>query len=94
MKSGFFVDDLVKGTDSAGEAFELYQKAQNRMNEGEFQMRKWKSNEVRLEEMIENDQRQQEALFEKSTNVENSETKVMAERLEKFVSTCDKVLGV
>ena len=94
MKSGFFVDDLVTGTDSVEEAFALYQKTQNRMAEGEFQMRKWKSNEIRLEEMIENDQRQQEALFEKSTNVENSETKVMAERLEKVVSTCDKVLGV
>jgi len=94
MKSSFFVDDLVTRTDSVEEAFELYQKTQNRMAEGGFQMRKWKSNEIRLEEMIEIDQKQPEALIEKSTNAESSDTKVMAERLEKVVSTSDKILGV
>ena len=69
------------------------QKTQNRMAERGFLMRKWKSNESRLEKMIENDKRQQGSLNEKSTNAENGKTKELADRLEKVVSTSEKVLG-
>ena len=92
-KNSFFVDDLVTGNDSVEEAFELYKKTQNRMAEGGFLMRKWKSNESGLEKMIENYKRQQESLNEKSTDAENGETKELSDRLEKVVSTSDKVLG-
>ena len=94
MKNSFLVDDLVTGNDSVEEAFELYKKTQYRMAEGGFLMQKWKSNESRLEKMIENDKRQQESLNEKSTNVENGETKELPDKLEKAFSTSDKVLGV
>ena len=57
-------------------------------------MRKWKSNEIRLERMIENDKRQEEILNEKSTKAEISEAKELAERLENVVSASDKVLIV
>ena len=44
--------------------------------------------------MIENDKRQQEILNEKATNAKNSESKELAETLEKIASTSYKVLGV
>jgi len=49
----FYVDDLVSGGGNADEAFTLYQKASERMKEGGFKLRKWKSNDAKLAEKIE-----------------------------------------
>ncbi len=49
---GFYVDDLVTGADSRGEGFKLYEKAKERMLEGGFRLRKWKTNDKVLEEKI------------------------------------------
>ena len=49
----FYVDDLVSGCRNADEAFTLYQKASERMKEGGFRLRKWKTNDATLAEKIE-----------------------------------------
>ena len=50
---GFFVDDLVTGAETVEEAFTLYIKARDRMKEGGFILRKWKSSEPALLQKIE-----------------------------------------
>ena len=49
----FYVDDLVTGCKNIDEAFTLYQKASERLKEGGFRLRKWKTNSIELAEMIE-----------------------------------------
>ena len=48
-----YVDDLATGSNSKCDAFHLYQKIKNRMAEGGFVLRKWKSNSQELVAMIE-----------------------------------------
>ena len=56
MIEGFFVDDLVTSCKSTTTAFDLYGKARNRMKEGGFRLRKWKTNDKALgEEIAENE---------------------------------------
>ena len=52
MIEGFFVDDLVTSCKSTTTAFDLYKKARNRMKEGGFRLRKWKTNDKALGEEI------------------------------------------
>ena len=48
IKEGFFVDDLVAGANSTQAAFNLYQKAKERMLEEGFRLRKFKTNNKKL----------------------------------------------
>ena len=52
MIEGFFVDDLVTSCKSTTTAFDLYEKARNRMRDGGFRLRKWKTNDKALGEEI------------------------------------------
>ena len=53
LVESFYVDDLATGSHSKCDAFHLYQKTKNRMAEGGFVLRKWKSNSQELVAMIE-----------------------------------------
>ena len=53
MLEGFYVDDLVSGGNTNEEAFELYNKARLRMEDGGFRLRKWKTNDPKLRRRIE-----------------------------------------
>ena len=59
----FYVDDLVSGCEGKDKALELYQKAKERMLEGGFKLRKWKTNdrellnEINKKESMENEER-------------------------------------
>ena len=56
LEKGFFVDDFVTSYENSIEAFELYKKAKQRMSEGGFRLRKWKTNDEELAtKIIENE---------------------------------------
>ena len=57
MIEGFFVDDLVMSCKNTATAFEFYDKAKNRMSEGGFRLRKWKTSDKALGEAIANNER-------------------------------------
>ena len=44
MSKGFFVDDLLTTHTDVNKAFSLFLKAKERMSEGGFKLRKWKTN--------------------------------------------------
>ena len=44
----FYVDDLVSGCENSEKALDLYEKAKERMLEGGFKLRKWKTNDEEL----------------------------------------------
>ncbi len=94
MKRSFFVDDLVTGARNIEEAFDLYKKAQSRMAEGGFVMRKWKSDKCQLEELIETDLESENIQNDKATDIKVEQAKEPQGKLEKVVSNSDKVLGV
>ena len=48
----FYVDDLVSGCDNTEKALGLYEKAKERMLEGSFKLRKWKTNDEELSKEI------------------------------------------
>ena len=52
MIGGFFVDDLVTGCNDTQGALILYEKARDRMKEGGFTLRKWKTNDGELADKI------------------------------------------
>ncbi len=52
LLGGFFVDDLVTGGDNPGQVFDLYQKVKDRMQDGGFSMRKWKTNDQEFSKKI------------------------------------------
>ncbi|XP_046841993.1 uncharacterized protein LOC124436110 [Xenia sp. Carnegie-2017] len=47
LLKSFYVDDLASGESSTERAYQLYRKANERMNEGGFKLRKWRTNVVR-----------------------------------------------
>ena len=49
----FYVDDLATGEASTEDAYLLYTKAKERMNEGGFKLRKWRTNDSKLRAQIE-----------------------------------------
>ena len=57
LTESFYVDDLVTGCDTTGEAFCLYKKARGRLKEASFALRKWKSNDSTLMEKINEEER-------------------------------------
>ena len=52
MIEGFYVDDLVTGERTVHKTFTLYKNARERMAKGGFTLRKWKTNDPGLTEMI------------------------------------------
>ena len=57
LLQSFFVDDLVTGMDSTKNAFQFYQKAKERLKQGGFTLRKWKSNREDLIDEIQTSER-------------------------------------
>ena len=56
LSQGFFVDDLVTSCSDTEEAYSLYNKASDRMQEGGFKLRKWKTNdELLAQKIVENE---------------------------------------
>ncbi|XP_046862763.1 uncharacterized protein LOC124456335 [Xenia sp. Carnegie-2017] len=60
-KKSFYVDDLASGESSTERAYQLYRKANERMNEGGFKLRKWRTNDSALRSQIEEDVRDVES---------------------------------
>ena len=52
MADSFDVDDFTSGASTIGEGFEIYQKAKSLMKSGGFNLRKWKTNSVSLQNRI------------------------------------------
>ena len=52
MCKSFYVDDLVVSSSNTTEAYSLYCKAKERMLQGGFSLRKWKTNDCELRQMI------------------------------------------
>ena len=50
--SSLYVDDLNGGGDTPGEVLELYEKASQRMSEGGFTLRKWRTNDPDVRKVI------------------------------------------
>ena len=50
--SSFFVDDFIGGEESVAKAFELFKKLRIRFLEGHFLLRKWKTNNLELRNLI------------------------------------------
>ena len=48
----FFVDDFIGGEESVTKAFELFKKLRTRFLEGHFLLRKWKTNNLKLRNLI------------------------------------------
>ena len=52
LVQSFFVDDLCTGARTVEETIDLYEKADSRMQEGGFRLRKWKSNNREVREYL------------------------------------------
>ena len=50
--SSFFVDDFIGGEESVAKAFDLFKKLHIRFLEGYFLLRKWKTNNLELRNLI------------------------------------------
>ena len=85
MSKGFLVDDLVTTHKDVNEAFCMFEKARERMREGGFKLRKWKTNDQLLAQSI--------AI--KETSLE-TESKIQGPVMEKSdpISAKTKVLGL
>ena len=88
----FYVDDLVSGCRNADEAFTLYQKASERMKEGGFRLRKWKTNDATLAEKIEKSERKKVEI-KKEESDENTYAKETLGQSNSTGGKC-KVLGM
>jgi len=52
MTDSFYVDDFTSGASTIEEGMEIYQKAKALMKSGGFNLRKWKTNSVSLQDRI------------------------------------------
>ena len=52
MLSSFFVDDFIGGEENVAKAFDLLKKLRIRFLEGHFLLRKWKTNNLDLRNLI------------------------------------------
>eukprot|EP00794_Sanderia_malayensis_P016165 gene16165-biopygen13734 len=93
MIGGFFVDDLVTGCENTEKAVSLYERAKERMKEGGFHLRKWKTNDRRLAREIA--VKEEEGVKERITP-EIEDTSYVKETLGAPVSMGEKtkVLGI
>ena len=81
LSQSFYVDDLVTGAPNIEEACTLYVNAKERLKKGGFQLRKWKTNDETVREMIcqnekaqhcEKNEKEEELTYAKET-LQNSE---------------------
>ena len=77
MSKGFFVDDLVTTHTDVNEAFSLFMKAKERMSEGGFKLRKWKTNDRSLAYKINEDEVESKTGTKLARNEDSSKTKVL-----------------
>ena len=86
----FYVDDLATGEASTEAAYLLYTKAKERMNEGGFKLRKWRTNDSKLRAQIQ----------ESTTDLENKISEAEEQTYAKEMLACQtggqfgKVLGL
>ena len=67
LMNNFCVDDLVSGCRDSKEAFAFFEKAKERMNEGSFKLRKWKTSDSALAKAIyESDNMMEEKIIQSS----------------------------
>jgi len=95
MVDGFYVDDLVTGECAADRAYKLYEKARDRLAEGGFRLRKWKTNDRELKVSID-PQKQSGSTGSKVVRLDEEETYAKA-TLGLAAQGCaksEKVLGV
>ena len=52
LLDALYVDDLTSGSDTVSEGIELYEKCKKRFSEGNFNLRKWRTNSKELKEKI------------------------------------------
>ena len=67
--SSFFVDDFIGGEESVPKAFELFKKLRIRFLEGYFLLRKWKTNNLELQNLITHNNSGNEDTVNKADNV-------------------------
>ena len=86
VKDSLYIDDLVSGTSTVEEAFDLFKRAKDRLRAGGFLMHKWKSNDNKLLEAIKvetkevKESTEQEVTYAKEslgTNINEEEDKVL-----------------
>ena len=86
----FYVDDLATGESSTEDAYLLYTKAKERMSEGGFKLRKWRTNDSKLRAQIQ----------EKATDLEKNTAEAEEQTYAKEMLACQtggqlgKVLGL
>ena len=86
LVESFYVDDVATGSHRECDAFHLYQKIKNRMAEGGFVLRKWKSNSQELVAMIEKAENSAPQASEYSTYAQTT--------LGNLMGKGNKILGV
>ena len=84
------MDDLVTGTESVDEAFNVYLNCKHLMKEGGFNLRKWKRNSLILMKRIENC----EGINEGHESVSTQATKSHTTPQVTAVDEGSKILGV
>ena len=89
MVEGFYVDDLVTGERTAGNAFTLFKKARDRMAKGGFNLRKWKTNDPELREKISSSETSREV-----GRLEDEETYAKSKLEPQGGTRGEKVLGL
>eukprot|EP00795_Rhopilema_esculentum_P017366 gene17366-biopygen6317 len=91
VTESFFVDDLVSGAGSVEQAYSLYERVRSRMKEGGFTVRKFKTNDTMLAELIEEKERE----CEKKDKGSGNETSVKEHvGLSQEIGGKTKVLGI
>ena len=91
VTESFYVDDLVSGAGSVEQAYSLYERVRSRMKEGGFTVRKFKTNDTMLAEMIE----EKEGECEKKDKGSGNETSVKEHvGLSQEIGGKTKVLGI
>ena len=90
MENCLYVDDLVTGTDTIEQGFELYQKAKQIMKDAGLNLRKWNSNSQELLERI----RKAEDTTKSTNSVNNLQLKVSEEEESYSKSTINTITNV
>ena len=95
LMNNFYVDDLVSGCRDSKEAFAFFEKAKERMNEGGFKLRKWKTNDSALAKAIYESENVMEEKIKQSSVLQDDST-YTKESLGQgnLIDSAHKVLGI
>ena len=93
LLESFYVDDLVTGCKTLDEAFTLYQKASERLKQGGFRLRKWKTNSIKLAERIEESENETAETKQQGKSDESSYAKEILGQSSSTGGKC-KILGM